>query len=65
MKAGTYLYFSRQLLGSPVMSDYTTVVGYFDQDYKNDEKFTVSNLADYLCEIFVIYKAAVYVWLVY
>jgi hypothetical protein len=34
------------------MSDYTTVVGYFDQDYKNDEKFTVSNFLDqFLYEI--------------
>ena len=37
-----HLNFSRHLLSSQVMSDYTTVVGYFDEDYKSDDKFTVS-----------------------
>ncbi|CAB4026226.1 Hypothetical predicted protein [Paramuricea clavata] len=43
---------TKQLLGSQVLSDYTAVVGYFDQDYKNDEKFTVSIFLDqFLYEI--------------
>lgn len=42
---------TKQLLGSQVMSDYTTVVGYFDQDYKNDEKFTA------LGALFLVHKS--------
>ena len=30
------------------MSDYATVLGYFDQDYKNDDKFTVSSFVNFL-----------------
>jgi hypothetical protein len=49
---------SRHLLSSQALSDYTGVVGYFDEDYKNDEKFTVSSFVMFRCEIILIYKAA-------
>ena len=51
---------TRQLLSGNDMSEYTTVLGYFDQDYKNDDKFTVSFLVDCLQEIIMTKKAAVF-----
>lgn len=31
---------TKQLLGSQDLAEYTTILGYFDQDYKNNAKFT-------------------------
>ncbi|XP_028391529.1 type I inositol 1,4,5-trisphosphate 5-phosphatase-like [Dendronephthya gigantea] len=42
---------TNQLLCSQILSEYSTVVGYFDQDYKNDEKFTA------LGALFLVHKS--------